>query len=175
MVEQRCSLKLANGLCPQTVFECSQVSDVGARCIIWMVSTSAFVAFCSSRRHLHIIRKLSASCMQWTARGLKRSASQRALLARSYLRVAVARVPFTVSKRMCRDPECARYVSKRVCSVLYTSHETLKPQRNPRKSHISQPSISPEGSVRPSYAYSRLIFEPSILYDFVHASWLCLV
>ena len=89
-VEQCCSLKLANGLCPQTVFECPQVSDVGARCIIWMVSTSAFVAFCSSRRRLHIIRKLSASCMQWTACGLVRSASQRALLARSSLRLAVA-------------------------------------------------------------------------------------
>ena len=50
------------------------------------------------------------------------------------------------------QPERARPVSKRVCSVYYTSYETLKPSREPPISLLSPPSISPEGSVRSSYS-----------------------
>ena len=47
-------------------------------------------------------------------------------------------------------PEGARSVSKRVCSLSYTSVNTFKPLSNARISQFSRPFILPAGSVRPS-------------------------
>ena len=67
LIDERCAVRDAIGLCRRRPFACQLVTDVPARCVTWMVSTFAVVEIDSSNGHPYILLTLSTCCVQWTA------------------------------------------------------------------------------------------------------------